>query len=163
MEEGNIASVYDLPYEDTFWGKCYATYRNMNHIELRKVLMKETAKWNAMRIRCSNMGPQFYLKACQSLFYKTDNGQTPAVLLREKCEYTRVKNYEKKNEFAYKVFEAYRLRRKAELAEVVHYYRTIRSEYRTERRTKANEKIECEICKQMISRTNKSRHMKLHK
>lgn len=165
MEKSTIAFIYDLPYGDTVWGKFYQSYKELSHIELRKVLKSESAKMNATRVMISN-NPYAVLKVCKSLFYKTDDGKTPTILLQDTSNYKREKNFGKKLQIAKEVFAAYKDRRRLEFDEVISYYRELRAksqtDNRTHRRTHAAEQIECPTCKQMITRTNKSRHFKTH-
>ena len=168
---------YNLPYENTSWGKFYKSYKELNQGQLRKGLQKNGKYLSKSFEILKSCNPYHARSWLYHIFYKTEWDENEKSFRTPKIVYVvkdrRVPNLEKsarvteKRKVIRTILLAYRRRSVKEHTEVVEFYKIrrdgLKEEHRKSRLKYGNEKVECPHCKAEVSKSNLSRHIKTNK
>jgi hypothetical protein len=167
---------YNLPYENTSWGKFYKSYKELNQGQLRKGLQKNGKYLSKSFKILKSCNPYDARSWLYHIFYKTEwdenkkSFRTPKIVYvvkdRRDWKYKNDSVMEKRKVIR-TILLAYRQRSLKEHNEVVEFYKIRRDELKKEHRESrlkyGNEKVECPHCKAEVSKSNLSRHIKTNK
>jgi hypothetical protein len=171
-----VEFLYNLPYENTHWGRFYKSYKTQTQGQLQKAILRNKNEFHETREPKILKGHYHKMQWVKHIFYMTEYDETkqcyktPDVLLFNE-KHTGCQKHTNKmlalNKIAYEVFHAYWKRNSKEHAEVRAFYESRKKELEEKQRTArllhANEEVECPHCKAKIARSNLSRHLKTNK